>query len=81
VCRLPFINAIEVTARKYNSAIVVMGALSRSGLKRFFIGNTAESLLDSLPCDVLIVKPDGFSSPVQRRRRGPSVSVLATQLL
>jgi len=71
------INAIEETARKFNSAIVVMGALSRSGLKRLFIGNTAESLLDSLPCDFLIVKPDRFSSPVQRRHRGPRISVLA----
>jgi len=71
------INAIEETARKFNCAIVVMGALSRSGMKRFFVGNTAESLLDSLPCDFLIVKPDRFSSPVQRRRRGLRISVLA----
>jgi len=71
------INAIEETARKFSSAIVVMGALSRSGLKRLFIGNTAESLLDSLPCDFLIVKPDHFSSTVQRRRRGPRISLLA----
>lgn len=71
------INAIEETARKFNSAIVVMGALSRSGLKRLFFGNTAEALLDSLPCDFLIVKPDRFYSPVQQRRRGPRISVLS----
>jgi nucleotide-binding universal stress UspA family protein len=34
-----------------------MGAMSRSGLKRIFIGNTAEQVLDSLQSDVLIVKP------------------------
>ncbi len=72
------INAIEDTARKLNSAIVVMGALSRSGLKRLFIGNTAESLLDSLSCDFLIVKPEQFRSPVHRRRRGARISALAT---
>lgn len=72
------INAVEETARKLNSAIVVMGALSRSGLKRLFIGNTAESLLDSLPCDLLIVKPDRMAFAVQRRRRGPRISVLAS---
>lgn len=70
------INAIEETARKSNSAIVLMGALSRSGLKRLFIGNTAESLLDTLPCDFLIIKPADFHSPIQRRRR-PAISVLA----
>jgi len=71
------INAIEDTAHKLNSAIVVMGALSRSGLKRLFIGNTAEALLDSLACDFLIVKPDHFKSPVQRRRRGARIAAVA----
>jgi universal stress protein E len=71
------INAIEDTARKLKSSIVVMGALSRSGLKRLFIGNTAESLLDSLACDFLIVKPDHFESAAQRRRRGARSSTSA----
>jgi universal stress protein E len=61
------IDAIPDTARKVGSAIVVMGAISRSGLKRFFIGNTAEQLLDKMECDVLIVKPLHFKS-----RRIPS---------
>ena len=39
---------------------VVMGALSRSGLKGLFLGNTAEDVLDRLPCDLIIVKPAGF---------------------
>jgi universal stress protein E len=39
------------------ASLVVMGAISRSGLKRIFIGNTAEQVLDSLRCDLLIVKP------------------------
>ncbi len=71
------ITAIEHTARETRSAIVVMGAVSRSGLKRLFIGNTAESLLDRLPCDVLIVKPAHFASRVQRRRRGIRRPVMA----
>jgi universal stress protein E len=37
---------------------VVMGAVSRGGLKHLFIGSTAERVLDHLPCDLLIVKPD-----------------------
>jgi universal stress protein E len=72
------INAIENTARTIGSSIVVMGALSRSGLKRFFIGNTAESLLDSLPCDFLIVKPADFASAIQQQRRGPNLAAVTT---
>lgn len=64
------IAAIEQTARKTHSPIVVMGAISRSGLRRFIFGNTAEYLLDSLPCDLLIVKPPKFSAPLQKRSRG-----------
>lgn len=41
--------------------ILVMGAISRSRLDRFFIGSTAEKLLDAVAQDVLILKPDGFS--------------------
>jgi universal stress protein E len=39
---------------------VVMGAISRSGLKGLFIGNTAEDVLDRLHCDLIVVKPEGF---------------------
>jgi universal stress protein E len=46
--------------------LVVMGAVSRSALARLFIGNTAERVLDKLSCDVLIVKPKGFTSKVAR---------------
>jgi len=43
--------------------VMVMGAVSRSGLKRIFIGSTAERVLDRLACDVVIVKPAGFEPP------------------
>ena len=39
---------------------VVLGAVSRSGLKGLFLGNTAEDVLDRLHCDLIIVKPEGF---------------------
>jgi universal stress protein E len=42
--------------------LVIMGAVSRSGLKGLFLGNTAEDVLDRLHCDLLIVKPDGFKA-------------------
>ena len=64
------LQAIPAVARRIGSAIVVMGAISRSGLKRAFIGNTAERVLNDLTCDVLVVKPRGFKSPVPRASRG-----------
>ncbi len=64
------IDAIEETVRKTHSSIVVMGAVARSGFKRFFFGNTAEALLDTLNCDMLIVKPPEFAARVQKRVRG-----------
>jgi universal stress protein E len=41
---------------------VVMGAVSRSGLKGLFLGNTAEDVLDRLHCDLIIVKPEAFKA-------------------
>ena len=63
-------DAIEQAAAETGSAVVVMGALARSGLRRLLIGNTAERVLDHLSCDLLVVKPSGFSRAVARRRRG-----------
>jgi universal stress protein E len=74
------LEAIPDTARKIGSAIVVMGAVSRSGLKRVFIGNTAERVLNALTCDVLVVKPQQFHSPVQRGRRGVRLMAVTSPL-
>ena len=74
VARAP-IEAIPAAARKSRCAIVVMGAVSRSGLKRIFIGNTAERVLDELACDVLVVKPAHFVNRVGRARRGVQLTV------
>jgi universal stress protein E len=52
-------------ARSLKANTLVMGAVSRSALKRVFIGNTSERVLDSLNCDVLIVKPPGFRSSIR----------------
>jgi universal stress protein E len=63
-------DAIEEVAARTHSALLVMGAISRSGLKRLLIGNTAEKVLEHLPCDLLIVKPAQLVTRVPRRRRG-----------
>ncbi len=62
--------AIEEVSRDIGARIVVMGAVSRSGLDGLLIGNTAEKVLDRLPCDVLVVKPRGYRAPVARQPRG-----------
>jgi universal stress protein E len=58
---------IIAVADRIEAGIVVMGAVSRSGLKRLFVGSTAERMIDHLNCDVLVLKPAGFRSPVPRR--------------
>jgi nucleotide-binding universal stress UspA family protein len=45
--------------------LVVMGSVSRTGLQGFLMGNTAERVLNELPCSVITVKPPGFESPIR----------------
>jgi universal stress protein E len=78
VVNAPPAIAIPSVAKKIGAKIVVMGAVSRSGFKRVFIGNTAERTLDDLTCDVLVVKPPGFETDVARRPRGARVAVAPT---
>jgi universal stress protein E len=61
---------LPATARRLRAGAVVMGAMSRRGLQRLFVGNSAERLLDDLHCDVLVVKPPRFVMRVPRTRRG-----------
>jgi universal stress protein E len=55
VCGDP-IKELPAFARSMRAGLLVMGAVSRSGLRRIFIGNTAERVLDSVRCDVLVVR-------------------------
>ncbi len=58
------VDLLPQLAREIGAAVVVMGAVSRSRLEHAIVGSTAENVLDLLPCDVMIVKPKGFISPV-----------------
>jgi len=53
---------LAACAARIHATLVVMGAVSRSGLERLFVGSTAVRALDELTCDVLIVKPRGFKA-------------------
>ena len=55
---------LKEIALQLGAAVVVMGAIARNPLARIFIGSTAEKVLDKLPCDVLVVKPETFATPV-----------------
>lgn len=44
--------------------LIVMGTVGRTGIKGFFIGDTAEDVLRQVECSVLAIKPDGFVTPV-----------------
>ncbi len=55
---------LPAIAETLNADVVVMGAVARNRWKRLFIGATAERTLAHLPCDLLIVKPDWFKTPV-----------------
>lgn len=48
-------------AQSIQADVIAMGAISRSGLKRAFVGSTAEDVLEYLPCDVLVVKSPDFA--------------------
>jgi universal stress protein E len=73
------INAVPRLARSLGCDIVVMGAVSRSGLKRIFIGNTAEQMLDLLESDVLVVKSPGFVSALKLPAPSPRPARRATR--
>jgi universal stress protein E len=68
-------------ARSLGADLVVMGAVSRSGLRRIFIGNTAERVLGDLHTDVLVVKPEGFRRRIPRLPRGAQVVMRARPTL
>lgn len=49
---------IPYTANKYDAVVTVIGTVARSGITGALIGNTAEVVLDSLECDVLVLKTE-----------------------
>ncbi|MDJ0813615.1 MAG: universal stress protein [Woeseiaceae bacterium] len=58
---------LPAMAENLKADVVVMGAVARNRWKRLFIGATAERTLEDLPCDLLIIKPDWFQTPVESK--------------
>jgi len=64
---------LPLAVKDWKANLLVMGAVSRSALKRAFIGHTAERIIDAVHCDVLIVKPRAFKTPVGKK---PNAAVI-----
>lgn len=67
------VDLLPQVATDIGANVVVMGAVSRSRLEYAVVGSTAENVLDLLSCDVLIIKPKGFVSPVTFKGAPPGV--------
>lgn len=50
---------------KLEADLVIIGTVGRTGIPGFFIGNTAEKVLNAVDCSVLTLKPDGFKTPIE----------------
>ncbi len=50
--------------RDHPVRLLVMGSVGRSGIPGLVVGNTAETILPWVSCSMLILKPEGFVSPV-----------------
>ena len=61
-------EALPEYCREMAADLVVMGAIARNPFGRIFIGSTAERVLEQLPCDLLVVKPETFRTPVSSER-------------
>ncbi|QDT96240.1 universal stress protein [Gimesia aquarii] len=57
-------EAIPEFIKEHDINLLAMGTLARSGISGFFIGNTAERMLEKVDCSVVAFKPGDFVSPV-----------------
>jgi nucleotide-binding universal stress UspA family protein len=66
-------DAIEAVVDQENVGVLVLGSMTRGRIGRLVLGSTAEKLLHTVACDLLVVKPTGFRStvaPATRDGRG-----------
>lgn len=56
---------IPAFVAEHNIDILVMGTVARTGIAGFFIGNTAENIVQQINCSLLTIKPKGFISSVK----------------
>lgn len=57
-------RSIPEKTRELDADLIVMGTVGRVGIPGFFMGNTAETILQEIECSGLAIKPPGFKSPL-----------------
>ena len=72
-------DLLPYMARDLSANLVIMGAVNRSRLEQIVVGSTAERVLDHMPCDVLIIKPVGFVSPITLESEPPGYMLVEEQ--
>ena len=66
-------DAIEAVVEEEDIDLLVLGSMTRGRIGRLVLGSTAEKLLHTVACDLLVIKPTGFRStvtPATRDGRG-----------
>jgi universal stress protein E len=66
------VEALPAFAESRVADIMTMGVISRSALDRLFVGNTAERVLERMPCDILAVKTQPSAAALELRKIGPA---------
>ncbi|MDE2137335.1 MAG: universal stress protein [Gammaproteobacteria bacterium] len=62
--------AVAAAARRLKADLVIAGEMVRPGIKRVLLGDRAARLLESVPCDLLILRPRTSGAEVARASRG-----------
>lgn len=57
-------EVVPALARDLDVDLTVMGTMARTGIAGFFMGNTAEAIIDQLHCSLLALKPEGYVTPI-----------------
>ncbi len=52
-------DGIIDAAREWDADLIIAGTHGRGGLQRLFVGSTAEAVLRSAPCPVLVIRGKG----------------------
>jgi len=58
-------QVIGAAVKQWNPDLLVMGSLSYAGIAGMLLGSTAERMLGAVDCDLLVIKPADFKSPVE----------------
>ena len=60
----PPAEIVRAVVAKHKINLLVMGTVARTGVAGLIMGNTAETVLNSVRCSVIAIKPPGFVSPL-----------------